>query len=77
MIKVYFKNNQLDFIGEVEKIEDAFRLMNKDLKEKNINPPYYRSWMYENIQVVDYGSYVNFYEFHFDKDIMPQSICNE
>ena len=78
MIKVYFKKSgQLEALADVDTVDAAYQVMNKDLEEKGINPPYYRSWRHENKQIIDFGSYVNFYEFHFDTDIRPQSICKE
>lgn len=78
MIKVYFDNNEYKtFIGQAENEDEAYSLMYKDLEKKGIVPSYYRGIFFEDVITIDYGSHINFYEFHLNKKTWGESDCKE
>lgn len=63
MMTLYFQNSQSirRVIAIVENKEDAFREISKFCAARDYKPPYYRSWMEDEEEWYDVGSWSEFF----------------
>lgn len=67
-MKVVLKNIALDVLQVCDSEEEAYAEITRVLEEKHIKPYYYRSNLYDDKIVIDYGSHTNFFEIIFLKE---------